>query len=66
MHAALQWNKRHGVAQIDPEFRIGLAEANCARPCDLVREPEGGERGAVKSCAAFNIADADEDVVDHC
>lgn len=66
MHAALGPYVRHRLAQIDPEFRIDLAEANCARPCDQAREPEGSEPGVVESCAAFEIADADEDVVDQC
>lgn len=66
MHAALRRHGRHRLAQIDPEFRIGLGEANCALPCDQAPEPEGSELGVVKSCSAFEIADADQDVVDQC
>src|SRR5947209_20387836 len=65
MHAALRRHKRHALAQIDPEFRIGLAEADHARPRDQPGEAERGEGCFVKFRGAIELADADGDVVDH-
>lgn len=54
MHAALRCYVRHRLAQIDPEFRIGLAETDRALPSDQAREPAGSNpncyRGKTLDC----------------
>ena len=65
VRAALGRDLCHAGAQIDPELRIGLAEADRRRPRHEPREAERGERCLVETRGAIEIGDADGDVVDH-
>jgi hypothetical protein len=55
----------HIGAKVDPELRIALAETDRRRPRHQARQPERGQRDFIEARGAFEIADADGDVVDH-
>src|SRR5277367_525684 len=65
MGAATLLHPRHALAQIDPELRIGFAEADRGRPRHQTRKPERRQGRPVESRGAFEVANADGDVVDH-
>ena len=59
MVAALEWDPRHALAQIDPEFGIGLAESDRDQP----RQAERRARCLIEARGSFEVADADGDVI---
>src|ERR1700690_806162 len=65
MDAAFWRDPRHARAQIDPELRIALAEADRARPRHQPRKPERGQDCLIEPRGSFEVADADGDMVDH-
>ena len=65
MRAALRRDRRHAVAQIDPELRIALAEADRRRPRHQARKPERRQRRFIEPRGALEVADADGDMIDH-
>src|SRR5262249_34724225 len=65
MSAAFMRHFCHPIAQVDPELRIGLAEADGRRPCDEARQPERGERRLIEARGAVEIGYTDGDVIDH-
>src|SRR3977135_1761783 len=65
MDAAPRLNRRHTGAQVDPELGIALAETDRRRPRHQSRKPERRQRQFIKSRGAFEVADANGDMVDH-
>src|SRR5471030_667789 len=65
MDAAFMRHRRHPGAQIDPEPGIALAEADRRRPRDEARQTKRRQCGLVEPRGAFEVADAEGDVVDH-
>src|ERR1700674_5644140 len=65
MAAAVRRDRRHARAPIDPEFRIGFAETDRGGPCHDPLQAERRQCCFIKTRRAFEVADADGDVVDH-
>src|SRR5258705_3117432 len=65
MRAAPRLNRRHTGTQVDPELGIALAETDRRRPRHQPRKPERRQHRFIKTRGAFEVADADGDVVDH-
>src|SRR5437667_7624248 len=65
MDAALRLDLRHLGAQVDPELRIALAKPDRRQPRHQSRKPERRQSGFIEAGRAFEIANADGDVVDH-
>src|SRR5262249_22197111 len=55
----------HPRAQIDPELRVGLSEADHRRPRHQARQPKRGEHRFIEARGALEIGDADGNVIDH-
>src|SRR5260370_31559363 len=63
--AAARLDRRHIGAKIDPELRIALAEADRRGTRDQARQSKRRQRGFIKARGAFEVADADGDMIDH-
>src|SRR5262249_28585341 len=55
----------HSLAQVDPEFRIGLAVADRPRPRHQPRQAKRPQCRFIKEAGALEIGDTDGDVVYH-
>src|SRR6202008_4834888 len=65
MRAAFIRDLRHVGAQIEPELRIALAEADRRRPAHQPREPERCQHRLVETRRTVEVGNTDGDVVDH-
>src|SRR6266850_712694 len=65
MRAAPRLNRRHTGTQVDPELGIALAETDRRRPRHQPRKPERRQRQFIKSRGAFEVADANGNMINH-
>ena len=56
---------RHGRAQIEPKFGIGLAEAHGARTNDELFITDRTKHCLIEACGPVEIANCDGDVINH-
>src|SRR5262249_26354064 len=65
MRATFVRHLAHRRAKIDPELRISLAKADSSRARHEPRQPEHSQRRLVETRGAFEVGNADGDVIDH-